>query len=171
MNESLTEARARVAAVRSEKAEATAAEQRQMRVMATEQEKYAALKQQHSHLPAKLAEAERALAAAEDAALEQLNIERAAEIVKLQASDPIKNCNTVMALVEKLREGIRPAIHTPINKINRPPHPVIRQALALMPEPDLWETPISSQLTLDWSAHRRAILSEAFPESPPLQAA
>ncbi len=168
----LTQARAAVAGVLAEKAEATAAEQRQQQRIAKAQSEFGELKRRHAHLDPKLAEAERELTQAEEAALAQWCVELAAETVKLHNDDPLANSAAVVANVVKLRAAVRSELNTPINQKYKV-HPLVQQAMALQPPLDPMDTPIN-QLhghADNWAVRRKAILSEAFPESTPLQAA
>jgi len=173
-DDALNQARATVAAINAKKAKALAAEQRQQRVIASEQEKFGALKKQHAHLDQDLAEAERALCVAEEAALLDHNIALAGEIVRRNATDPVKHAEWIVEHVLRLRASVRSEWDTPINS-KFSIHPLIRQCFALVPPLDPLDTPID-QLnnwgTLGWAHRRKTLLARYESEvNPPLEAA
>jgi hypothetical protein len=123
-------------------------------------------------LEQQLADANARLAKSEEAALESWCVDLAAATVKLHNDDPLGNSAAVVANIVKLRAAVRSEIDTPINQKYKV-HPLVHQALALQPPPDVWDTPID-QLhggSISWPVRRKTILAEAFPESNPLQAA
>jgi hypothetical protein len=119
---------------------------------------------------AKLAECERALGEAEQEALDQHCIELAATTIKMQASDPLRHRDRVIANVHLLRRAHRTAMDWPINK----PYfvePIILQALALLPPRDAMDTPVNElgYRGAPWEMRRRQLLAEF--ETEPLKAA
>jgi multidrug resistance efflux pump len=126
----------------------------------TEMRKAHANKWLHTTLDA----AERELAEAEEAAVEELNIALAAEIMRKQASDPLHHYKWIVEHVLKLRASVRSEMDTPINKKYQV-HPLIMQALALQPKPDEMDTPIAELaggLDCSWPRRRKALLAEAM---------
>lgn len=127
--------------------------------------------QSAKHLHEDLAIAMRELAKAEEQAVEALAINLAGEIVKRQATDPVRHYQWIVANVAKLRASVRSEVDTPNNERFRI-HPLIQQALLLQPKPDDLNTPINQlvgSLDASWPTRRRQILAEA--EITPPQAA
>ncbi len=77
-------------------------------------------------------QAEEALGQAEEAVLEELNIELAGDIMKRMAADPVRHSAWLMASLVRLRDSVRSEFNTPITQKYRV-HPLITQALALLP--------------------------------------
>jgi multidrug efflux pump subunit AcrA (membrane-fusion protein) len=130
-------------------------------------------RQEAKGLRATLAFAERALIVAEEAAVAQLNIELAGEIVRRQATDPVGSQAWIIEAVMRLRASVRSELDTPNNEKYRVP-PLITQALSLLPPPDsidraVYELGYIKPGETDWTTRRRAILAAA--ESAPLEAA
>jgi multidrug efflux pump subunit AcrA (membrane-fusion protein) len=171
----LTEARQKVAAARAALADDNAEIAEGQNLITKLQAQITALRarQEAKGLRATLAAAEAALVAAEEAAVKDLAIELAAEIVKRQAADPLRSYSWVIENVTKLRGMIRSEIDTPNNE-KYSQHPILTQALALLPPADPIDRPIfelgHAQIgQTDWATRRRAILAAA--ESTPLEAA
>lgn len=132
--------------------------------------------QEQKGLRARLAGAEKELAQAEELTVEQINLELAGEIVRRQASDPLKHHAWVAEHVTKLHASVRSELDTAIGK-KYSVHPLITQALALMPPVDgldrpVWDLGYQVRGTTDWASRRRAIIAAAEREAtPPLEAA
>lgn len=113
----------------------------------------------------KLAAGKAALVAAEEAAVKDMAIELAGEIMQKQAADPVRHCGWITAQVAKLRTMVRAEIDTPISE-KYSQHPVITQALTLLPPLNVLDKPVHELGYIiaghsDWSTRRRKILAEA----------
>jgi hypothetical protein len=122
-------------------------------------------RQEEKGLRAQLAVAERDLAVVEEATLDELNLNLAGEIVRRQASDPLRHSDWIMTNLVKLRAAVRSELDTPITK-RYTVHPLITQALALLPKRDgkdmpVWELGHEMHGSTDWASRRRAIVAEA----------
>jgi hypothetical protein len=129
--------------------------------------KEAALAQRRMVLHQERAEAETALAVSEEAAIAQLAVAKAADILRLQTDDAISNFERISAEVNQLRSMVRSELDTPGNQ-KYSVHPLIRQALELVPPPDILDRPIyelggAVVGVSDWPTRRRAILTMAIP--------
>jgi hypothetical protein len=174
----LNEARARVAEARAAIAKDDEALQEIRNQVAILEARIVTLKQRQEAkgLREQLAAAERDLSQAEEAVLDAINLELAALIVKRQASDPVQHSEWIMANLVKLRDSVRSALDVPVNK-KFSQHPLITQALALLPPRDglnvpVWELGYTLTGHTDWASRRRAIISRAEAESTsPLETA
>jgi hypothetical protein len=175
---SLNNARARVQAARDCIAEDDSAMRAIQDEIAILEARAAALKARQSAkgLHLELLQAERALAAAEEAAVEDINLHLAAEIMKAQANDPLTQHAWIAASVTKLHASVRSELDTPLGK-KYAVHPLITQALSLLPPKDgidrpVWDLGYQVEHVSDWASRRRQIIAEAeAAASPPLEAA
>jgi hypothetical protein len=170
MNFKLKRYQAAVAAIDSQlAADANEAEQAQQAV-AIAQAKLAAIQNRKAARLQERAKAEAALAAAEEAALEQLNIELAGSIVRMQATDAVGNHEKIIASLDKLRCGVRTELDSPVNQRYRV-NPIIQAALNLLPPRDDIHTPVYELGGVivgktDWASRRKAILAAAEHHEP-----
>jgi hypothetical protein len=130
-------------------------------------------RQEAKGLRAQLAAAEAALIVAEEVAVKDMALALANEIMKRQASDPLRHHQWVITNVMKLREMIRSELDTPLSE-RYTQHPLLVQALSLVPQLDAIDRPVHelghvNVGATDWATRRRAILAAA--ESAPLEAA
>jgi hypothetical protein len=174
MNFKLNKARAKVAAARAAIAKDNEAQRVHQAAIIAAQARVAAMKEQRAAkgLDVALADAMDALDLAEEEALVELNIHLAGAIVKRQATDPIKHHAWIIANVAKLRASMRSAFDTPNNE-KYSQHPLVTQALALIPPLDDMDRPVyelGSPVELlgltDWRSRRKAILAAADTEPP-----
>lgn len=179
MNHSaLNETRAKVQAARDAIAEDNKALALIQNEIAAMQARIESLKQRQEAkgLGAQLAVAERELTVAEETALNEINLELAGEIMKRQASDPLRHHAWIAEHVTKLHASVRSELDTPLTQKYRV-HPLILQALALMPPVDgidrpVWDLGYQVRGVTDWPLRRRAIIAQAEADaSPPLEAA
>ena len=105
---------------------------------------------------------------AEEAAIRELAVQTANEIIRKHSADPLGNSAWVIEWVVKLRAMVRSGFDTPNNERYQP-HPLITQALALLPPVDDMDRPVYELGGgLDgnaWSARRHQILATAYPET------
>lgn len=133
-------------------------------------------RQQAQHRHENLALAERALAEAEEAAVTQINLELANEIMKRQAADPLRHHAWIAQHVTQLHASMRSEMDMPINE-RYAQHPLITQALALIPPKDgidrpVWDLGYQLAGQTDWPSRRRRVIDRAEAElNPPLEAA
>lgn len=133
-------------------------------------------RQEARGLRAQLAQAERELTGCEEAALDGINLELAGEIMKRQASDPLRHHAWIASQVTKLQASVRSELDTSIAK-KYAVHPLVTQALALMPPKDgidrpVWDLGYQVRGQTDWASRRRAIIARAEADAtPPLEAA
>jgi hypothetical protein len=175
--ESLHTARATVAAAKQAIAKDDEALQEIQNQVAILEARIATLKQRQEEkgLRAKLALAEKDLAATEEAALDQINLELAGEIVRRQALDPLRYHKWIAEHVTKLHASVRSELDTPRTQKYHV-HPLITQALALIPPKDgidrpVWDLGYQVQGQTDWASRRRAIVAEAEAAAIPPEAA
>ncbi len=164
MTSELTKARAAVAAELT-RIDQHAERSRELREIAAAHKAKADAHDAKSHaMHQALAAAQVALNAAEETALREWCIELAAATVKLHNDDPLANSATVVANVVKLRAAVRSELDTPINQ-KWTVHPLVAQAMALQPPPDIMDTPISELHghAANWATRRKSILATAFP--------
>lgn len=133
-----------------------------------------ASRQADKGLRAQLAAAEADVAAKEDALVEQINLELAAQILKRQASDPLLHHEWIAGHLLRLEASVRSGLDIPINQ-KFSMHPVLRQALALLPPRDDLNRAVfqlgHQMLETSWAARRRKIIAEAEASNLPLAAA
>lgn len=89
-----------------------------------------------------LAAARAALAGAEEVALAEHCIDLAAEVIRLQYSEPLANRSRVAEKLEQLRRSIRSAIDWPVSAGPYALPPLVQQALALLPPRDALHVPL-----------------------------
>jgi hypothetical protein len=174
----LNEARAKVAAARAAIAQDNEALQEIQNQIAVLQARIKKLEQvqEAKGLRAALAAAERELTQAEEAALDEINLELAGEIVRRQALDPLRYHKWIAEHVTKLAASVRSELDTSITK-KYAVHPLITQALALMPPKDgidrpVWDLGYQVHGTTDWASRRRTIIAAAEADATtPLEAA
>lgn len=112
-----------------------------------------------------LERAERTLAAAEEDAVRTLAIELAGTIIKRMSHNPVRHHDWIVAQIAKLRTMIRSEVDTPLaEKYSQ--HPLITQALSLLPPPDDLDRPVYDlgygvPGLSDWASRRSRILAEA----------
>jgi hypothetical protein len=174
----LNEARAKVTAARAAIAKDDEVLQEVRNQIAAWQARITELErvQEATGLRVQLAQAERKLTQAEEATVEEINLELADEIVRRQASDPLRHYAWIAAHVTKLHASVRSEFNTPRTQ-KYSVHPLITQALALLPPRDglnqpVWELGHEMHGVTDWASRRKKIIAEAEAASTtPLEAA
>jgi hypothetical protein len=174
----LNDARAKVAVAREAIAKDDEALQEIENQVAVLQARIETLKQRQEEkgLRVQLAAAERELGEVEEATLDQINLELAGAIVRRQALDPLRHYPWIMTSLLRLRDSTRTEFNTPITQ-RYAVHPLITQALALLPRRDgvnqpVWELGHEMHGYTDWASRRRAIIASAEADAtPPLEAA
>ena len=174
----LNQARAKVADARAAIAKDAEALQAIQNDIAILQARIKKLEQQQEQrgLRAQLALAERELTQAEETALDEINLELAGEIMKRQESDPLRHYAWIMANLVRLRDSVRSGFDSP-NPATYTVHPLITQALALLPPRDdvylkVYDLGHQMHGYTDWASRRRAIIATAEADAtPPLEAA
>jgi hypothetical protein len=158
----LNEARAKVQAARDAIAKDNEALQQVQNEVVLLQARIKKLEQRQEEkgLRASLALAVEALAQTEEAALDEHCLELASEIVKRQASDPLRHSAWIMTNLNRLRDSVRSEFNTPLT-IKYSVHPLITQALALLPPRDDTRLPVydlGHQMHghTDWASRRRS---------------
>ena len=133
-------------------------------------------RQAAKHLHENLALAERELVMAEETTVEEINLSLANEIMQRQASDPLRHHKWIAESVTRLTQSVRSELDTQVGK-KYGVHPLITQALALLPPRDgidrpVWDLGYQVAEQTDWASRRRAIIAAAEAASfPPLEAA
>jgi hypothetical protein len=171
MNFTLKRKQAAVAAIDALLADDAIEAEQARRDVAVAQARLVAIEHRKAARYQERAKAEAALAAAEETALEQLNVERAGWIVRMQATDPVGNHDAIVAALEQLRRGVRSGLDTPAN-VRYAPHPLVVQAMQLMPPLDDLYRPVFEMGgavagVSDWASRRKAILAAAESNPPP----
>jgi multidrug efflux pump subunit AcrA (membrane-fusion protein) len=140
-----------------------------------QQAKQASIQQDIANLRNQRSIDDAALTAAEEAAVYEINLELAGEIIKRQASDPVQHYQWIVDRIGKLRSSVRGGLDTPNNQ-KFSIHPLITQALSLIPPPSDMDRPVfelgapTVAGVSDWRSRRKKILAEAE-RNPPPQAA
>lgn len=95
----------------------------------------------------------------------ELALSYSAEVVKRHAEDPLRHADWITVTVAKIRDLAPNELDTPVNE-KYVPHPLIQQALALVPPP----SDIDRRSHFDFPERRKAIV-DAELMNIPLQAA
>ncbi len=168
MSNNLLPARAAVVAARAAIAERQVACDKQQAVVDAQKAILDGLAAQRAQAHVALLTAQGQLEQAEEAAIKQLAVETANEIIKRHSADPLGNSAWVIEWVVKLRAMVRSGFDTPNNERYQP-HPLITQALALLPPVDDMDRPVYELGGgLDgaaWPRRRHKILATAYPET------
>lgn len=156
------QAQAALAVIETEIADNASAQDRQVAAIMREQERMASLKRGAITLNEERYHAQQDVSAAEEAALLQINIERAGQVLNLYHADAVANYPDITAGLEWLRRAVRQGLDT---RPGSQQHTLIHQAMLLQPPRDDLNTP-ADQLggivdgKSDWATRRRALLAE-----------
>lgn len=149
-----------LAAANAAKAEGQRLEAIQQQRIAVEQQKFAALKQAHMRLDRDVANAEAGIVMAEEEKLAAMNIELASEIVRRQATDPVRHIDWIVKNAALLRSRLRTDADA-----SGAMNPLIHQAIALLPARSQLDTPLyllgAPGKGQSWPERRRRLLAAA----------